>query len=254
MKKHWGDAVKGLTVEELDAEGATMLVHRKVCTKMAIDDLSLYTNTMASILDVKINVLGCETPVYDRNNWIQSLMGEPSDLQIQKWIFAWLFVRSNYNHIGFNLKSPEELFENNFLRVQNLQYDNTALSSMKKNSKTCVRLLYNLRARSWKELMLTQIKEKLGTVLSLTAPKEERNNERNYRREPNTFFIGKIIAGKTTWNKVKCVLYIVNLLCLLLVTLNRLKITRFVTKIAVIGKIGLKKPHIIYGTNHQFPM
>ena len=88
--------------------------------------------------------------------------------------------------------------------------------------------------------MLTQIKEKLGMVLSLTAPKEERNNERNYRREPNTFFIGRIIAGKTTWNKVKCVLYIVNLLCCLFVTLNRLKITRFVTKIAVIGKIGLK--------------
>ena len=65
MKKHWGDAVTGLTVEEVEAEGVTMLVHRKVCTKMAIDDLSRYTNTMASILDVKINVLGCETPVYD---------------------------------------------------------------------------------------------------------------------------------------------------------------------------------------------
>ena len=62
-------------------------------------------------------------------------MGEPSDLQIQKWIFAWLFVRSNYKHIGFNLKLPEELFENNVLRVQNLHYNNSALSSMKKIQK-----------------------------------------------------------------------------------------------------------------------
>jgi len=52
--------------------------------------------------------------------------------------------------------------------------------------------------------MLTQIKDKLGMILSLTAPKEEKNNERNYRREPNKCFIGKVIAGKTTWNKVKC--------------------------------------------------
>ena len=42
--------------------------------------------------------------------------------------------------IGFNLKSPEELFENNFLRVQNLQYSNSALLLMEKNSKTCARL------------------------------------------------------------------------------------------------------------------
>jgi len=59
-------------------------VNQKVCTKMAIDDLFHYTTTMASILDVKINVLGCETPVYDCNDWIQSLIGELSDLQIQK--------------------------------------------------------------------------------------------------------------------------------------------------------------------------
>ena len=142
--------------------------------------------------------------VYDRNKWIQSLMGEPSDLQIQKWIFAWLFVHSNYKHIGFNLKPPEEVFENNFLQIQNLQYNNTALFSMKKNSKTCVQLLYNLRARSWKEQTLTQIKEKLGMVLSLAAPKEERNNECKYRRDPNMYSIGRVIAGKTNWNKVKC--------------------------------------------------
>ena len=65
IKKHWGDVVKGLTVEEDEAKGATMLVHQKVCTKMAIDDLSNYMTTMASILDVEIDVLGCETPVYN---------------------------------------------------------------------------------------------------------------------------------------------------------------------------------------------
>ena len=94
IRKHWGDVVKDLTAEGIKAEGVTMLVHCKVCTKMAIDDLLHYMITMASILDVKINVLGCKTPVYDCNNWIQSLMGEPSVLQLQNgFLLGCLFVQ-----------------------------------------------------------------------------------------------------------------------------------------------------------------
>ena len=76
-------------------------------------------------------------------------------------------------------------------------------------------------------------------VLSLTAPKEERNNDCNYRTEPSMFFISKVIAGKTNWNKVKCYFNVINVsFCCLFVTLECLKNTRFATIIAVIGKIG----------------
>lgn len=175
--------------EELNVEISTMLLLRKSCTKMALDDLAIYTASMASILNVKSTILGCESPVLDRNDWIQSIIENPSDLQIQKWIFAWLFVRSNYKKLVSQLKPPDEKFEERFLEHHGLQYDSATLMNMKKNSKTCVCLLYNIRARTWREKMMDKFKNNLNLNLSTTAPKEIRGNNQNYRREPNTFFL-----------------------------------------------------------------
>ena len=77
---------------------------------MANDDLSLYTGSMANILNVKRDLLGSEAPVFDQNGWNQSLLMDPSNLQIQKWIFAWMFVRSNYKKLMSTLKDPDENF------------------------------------------------------------------------------------------------------------------------------------------------
>ena len=50
--------------------------------------------------------------------------------------------------------------------------------------------------------MLTEMKEKLNIILAVTAPKQVRGTDRNYRREPNTFFLGKQIDGKINWTTV----------------------------------------------------
>lgn len=202
MKKHWGDSVSKMSKEELDVESAHMLYLRKVCSIHANDDLSLYTSTMAAILGVKRNVLGSDSQVMDRKDWIQALMDDPSSCQLQKWIFAWMYARTNYKKFVSNFKEPDEIFEDKFMRHYNLQYDVKSLMNMKKNSKTCIRLIYNVRARTWRDKMIAQIKEKLQISLSVTAPKETRGDNCNYRRERNTFFIGKIVNGTTIWKDV----------------------------------------------------
>ena len=191
-----------MSSEELRAESATMVWLRKSCTNLANEDLSLYTSTMASILNVRQNLLGCESPVLNRDDWIKSIVDNPSDLSIQKWIFAWMYVRSNYKKLVSQVKSPDENFEDQFMEKHGLQYDSDSLKNMKKNAKTCIHLLYNLRARSWKEKMITQFKTKLNLNIALTAPMQIRSGDKNYRREPNTFFVGKITDGKMIWNKV----------------------------------------------------
>jgi len=138
IKNNWGEKVSNLSNEELQVEVSTMVMHRKACTRMAVDDLSNYTSAMAKILDVKQHTHGYESPVMDRNEWIQSLMENPSELQIQKWIFAWMFVRANYTKFAQGFKLPEELFEDTFMRINNLQYDSDQLNKMKKNTKTCI--------------------------------------------------------------------------------------------------------------------
>ena len=68
-----------------------------------------------------------------------------------------------------------------------LKYEEGSIAKMKKNSKSCIRLLYNIRARSWKDTMLNFIKDKLHLSLSVTAPKELQSTEKRYRKDPNTF-------------------------------------------------------------------
>jgi len=203
IEKHWGEKVKGMSIEQLRFEATTMLDHRNECSKLVTEDLSNYTSTMASILDVKRTVLGKDDPVYDRNGWIQSLVENHSHLQLQKWMFAWMFVCSNYKKFVSTFKHPDENFEDKFLALHGLQYDPQSLLTMKKNSKTCVRLFYNLRARSWKEWMLAEIKDKLHLTISITAPKDMRHGDKNYRREPNTFFLGRLVDGKLVWKEVR---------------------------------------------------
>lgn len=158
---------------------------------------------MAAILDVKRTVEGGQNPVLDRNTWIQSLVEDPSELQLQKWIFVWMYVRSNFKKMVTTLKHPDEIFEEKFMSQNGLQYIPESLQKMKKNNKTCIRLLYNLRARCWKEQMIAQIKDKLMLTISITAPVEIRGGEKNYRRNPNSFFLGKTINGKHVWTEVQ---------------------------------------------------
>ena len=211
--KNWDTFTSNLSTNELRFEASTMITLRKDCSRQARDDLSRYTGAIASILNVKQNLVGCEAPVLDRDGWIGSLKQNPTNEQLQKWIFAWMYVRSNYNKMCSTLKHPDEIFEDKFLASHGLKYDKDGLSSMKKNSKTCVRLLYSLRARTWKESMMADIKQKLGIIISVTAPRHVRDKDPNYRRDPKTFFLGKIIDGKKYWTEVShclsdCLAYI----------------------------------------------
>lgn len=101
-----------------------------------------------------------------------------------------------------HLKHPEKRFEHQIMEKHGLKYDEGCLKNMKKNSKTCAHLLYNLQVRSWKDTMMTEIKEKLNITLAVTAPKQIRGTNHNYRREPNTFFVGKKLNGKLNWTQV----------------------------------------------------
>src|SRR5688572_1485628 len=98
------------------------------------------------------------------------------------------------------------IFEEKFLNHHGLVYNKEALKHLKENTKTCIWLLYIVQVRSWKDLMVNYIRKKLKMVISVTAPKEIRGSNKNYCREPNTFFIGTIENGKTQWKEVsKCV-------------------------------------------------
>jgi len=211
IKKNWGDNVKCMSPEELQVEVSQMLLLRKMCTKMANEDLSMFTSAMATILNVKQTVNGSDHPVLDCKDWIQSLSEDCSEVQLQKWIFAWMFVRANYNKFVSKIRSPEEMFETQFMEKYHLQYDKECIQKMKKNTKTCVRLLYNVRARSWRDKMINQIKGKLQINITLKTPKNIRGEDKGYRREPNTFFIGNVINGDTIWKEVR-ILFVIHVL------------------------------------------
>src|SRR5688500_9926545 len=103
--RNWGEKYKHLSPDALQVEMATMIHLRAVCAQTATDDLKHYTKMMAHILEVKTSVVGCESTVHDRNDWTWSIIANPSNLQIQKWIFAWLYARSNYKKFVTNFKN-----------------------------------------------------------------------------------------------------------------------------------------------------
>jgi len=109
IRNNWGDKGKNMSLKELKIEASSMITLQKACNKYANDDLSMYTSTMAAILDVKCKVLGCEQPVHDRHAWIQSVVDDPSNLQIEKWIFAWLYVQSTYNKLVSRLAYENDI-------------------------------------------------------------------------------------------------------------------------------------------------
>ena len=78
------------------------------------------------------------------------------------------------------LKHPDEDFEDKFLACHSLKYDRQCLFLMKKNTNTCVQLLYNLCARTWKESMMSEIKDKLELVISVIASKHIRDKDATY--------------------------------------------------------------------------
>lgn len=207
IRRNWGDAYKSWSDEVLQVEAYTMLLLRSECSRMAVDDLSSYTRMMATILEVKRNLMGCDGPVLDRNDWNQSLLSNPSKIQLQKWIFAWMYARTNLKKKVVSLRAPEVSFEADFMKKHKLKYNGDAIIKMKKNTKTCVQLLYNVRARSWKDRMTNFIKDKLNIIITLTAPREVRCMKKRYRRDPNTFYIGEIVDGKTIWTEVSAMYF-----------------------------------------------
>ena len=91
---NWGELASNLSTNELRFEASTMITLQKDCSKQAREDLSKYTGAMASILNVKRTIIGCEAPVLDRAGWIDALVQSPTNEHLQKWIFAWMYVRS----------------------------------------------------------------------------------------------------------------------------------------------------------------
>src|SRR5687768_15084947 len=66
IKKHWGNQISSWGQETLQAEAYNMVLIHGECTRMATEDLSVYTINMARILGVKQLLSGCEAPVMDR--------------------------------------------------------------------------------------------------------------------------------------------------------------------------------------------
>ena len=171
-----------------------MLLHRHLISERARAELSQYTREMANILGMTCTVEGQQVPVLDKSGWMQSLREDSSDLQIQKFIFAWMHIRKQYKSILPSKKRPEEIFEHNCMQALNLVYCPKQLQTMKKNEKTCIQLLYAVKERNWKESLLLAMKEHLQLCPSISAPTAVRKGQRDYRRQESTFFIGN-------WNK-----------------------------------------------------
>ena len=133
-------------------------------------------------------------PVLDKSGWIKSLIEDNSDLQIQKFIFAWMHIRRQYKSILPSKKGPAELFEAKCMKEINLAYCPQKVAKMKKNEKMCIQLLYGVIERHWKESMLVALKEQLNIVPKISAPVEIRGGQKDYRRDPSSFFLGN-------WNK-----------------------------------------------------
>ena len=54
---------------------------------------------------------------------------------------------------------------------------------------------------------MSEIKDKLGLVVSVTAPKHICDNDAAYQREQTTLFLGKIVDGKKFWTEVSLPLF-----------------------------------------------
>ena len=73
-----------MSTNELCFEVPTMIMLQKDCSKQACEDLSKYTGAMASILNVKQTIIGCDAPVLDRAGWIDALVQNPTSKHLQK--------------------------------------------------------------------------------------------------------------------------------------------------------------------------
>lgn len=186
--------MSNLSPPELEHLATAMILHRHTISEQARKDLSHYTRQMANILEMTFTVEGQQVPVLDKSGWIESLKQDKSDLQIQKFIFAWMHIRRQYKTILPRGKGPAQLFEERCMQDTNLVYCPVKLACLKKNEKSCIQLLYGIRERNWKESMLLAMKEQLNIAPKVSAPVEVRSGKKGYRRDPDTFFIG-------TWNQ-----------------------------------------------------
>ena len=66
--KTWDTFTSNLSTNILWFEALTMITLQKDCLRQACDDLSAYTGAIASILNVKHNLVGCEALVHDRDS------------------------------------------------------------------------------------------------------------------------------------------------------------------------------------------
>jgi len=243
-----GDEVAALSQPELLHLSTAMLLHRHTISEQSRTDLSQYTREMARILDVTFTLEGQKVPVLDKSGWIKSLIEDKSDLQIQKFIFAWMHIRRQYRRMLPSGKGPAELFEDNCMRESNLVYCPVKVAGLKKNEKTCIVLLYGIRERNWRETMLGAMRDHLNLVPKISAPAEVRDGNKDYRRGPSSFFLGtwkqdekkflhwtEVSQSKPTSNSIGCSC---QLICLMFAT--RLH-DRYLTRIVVCGRNGPRK-------------
>jgi hypothetical protein len=206
--KKMGMDVEKKSPAELNQRAASMVLHREKCIQMANNDIARYTRDMAKLLDMTVTICNEKVPVQNRDDWCRSLIEDPSNEQTQKLIFAWMFIRQQYKTLTYSKKGPDELFEDRFLAENYLEYDLTKLAEMKKNTKTCVRLLYNRKVASWKDTLFLHLKTKRNLQPTLIAPSELRKKNKRYRREPNTFYVGTMDVNRCWWYKevstIKC--------------------------------------------------
>jgi hypothetical protein len=87
---------------------------------------------MADILVVKSKLTG--KIAQSREEWMSIFLEDPSEEQLQKWIFAWWFLPDNCGQNNMMcMDTPQARFEVKFLAKYNVSYDCDSLKKLKKN-------------------------------------------------------------------------------------------------------------------------
>jgi hypothetical protein len=207
LKKTRGDLFdeRGRATSDTLAALLAVKYHRDMCSKMAHEDIDNFTKNVSRVLGMQFTTHCKSEAVSTRGQWIISLTQDSSQLQLKRVLFAWLYIRKVY-YKSIMEKAPDELFEKNFMEKYSLRYKDGYKTHMKKNTKTAIRLLYGRVEQNAKNNVLRYVKEALGINPSITVPRgnEFKKGIKNYRRDQETFFIGRKnqVGGYYEWEQV----------------------------------------------------
>ena len=163
--------------KELKLDVAGMVDFDEKCTAFANANIHAYTQDMARLLDV------CDKdtlqPVRGKSEWIAAIATDPTELHIQKWIFAWRYIMESAEKV-MKVKPLEVAFEEDFMAKENLRYNEQLVKIMKKNEKTCIQRRYAIRFAATRDAMAVTIREKTGVLVSVTRPSEMKKTIRGF--------------------------------------------------------------------------